>query len=283
MQLFSSLNILWHCPSLGLEWKLTFSSPVVTVAFSKLAGILSAALSQHILLGPEYSSGGILSPPLTLFVLILPKPHFTSHPRISHSRWVIHHRGYLGHKDLFLYSSSVYSCHLFLITSASVRFIPFLSFIVPIFAWNTPLVSLMFLKRYLIFPILLFYFISLHWSLMKVFLSLLAILWNFAFKWVYLSFSPFPFASLLFLAICMASSENYFAILHFFFLGIVLLLAFCTMSWTCIHSSSDTLSDLIPWIYSSLPLYNHKRFDFSHTRMVCWFSPLYSIQVWICK
>ena len=29
-------------------------------------------------------------------------------------------------------------------------------------------------------------------------LSLLAILWNSAFKWVYLSFSPLPFASLLF-------------------------------------------------------------------------------------
>ena len=40
-----------------------------------------------------------------------------------------------------------------------------------------------------------------------------------AVKWVYLSFSPFPFASLLFSAICKASSDNYFAFLHFFFLG----------------------------------------------------------------
>ena len=32
----------------------------------------------------------------------------------------------------------------------------------------------------------------------------------------------------------------------------------CTMSWTSIHSSSGTLSDLIPWIYLSTPLYNHK-------------------------
>ena len=39
-----SLNILWHCPSWGLEWKLTFSSPVATAEFSKFAGILSAAL-----------------------------------------------------------------------------------------------------------------------------------------------------------------------------------------------------------------------------------------------
>ena len=47
------LNILWHCLSLGLEWKLTFSSPVATAEFSKFAGILSAALSQHHLSGFE--------------------------------------------------------------------------------------------------------------------------------------------------------------------------------------------------------------------------------------
>ena len=37
--------------SLGLEWKVTFSSPVVTAEFSKFSGVLSAALSQHHLLG----------------------------------------------------------------------------------------------------------------------------------------------------------------------------------------------------------------------------------------
>ena len=74
------------------------------------------------------------------------------------------------------------------------------------------------------------------------FLSLLAILWKSAFKWVYLSFSPLPFASLLFIAICKASSDNYFAFLHFFFLGIVLITASCTVSRTFIHSSSGPLS-----------------------------------------
>ena len=53
MQLCSSLNILLYCPSLGLQWKLTFSSPVATAEFSKFAGILSAALSHHHLLGFE--------------------------------------------------------------------------------------------------------------------------------------------------------------------------------------------------------------------------------------
>ena len=47
VQLCSSLSILWHCPSLGLERNLTFPSPVATAGFSKFAGILSAALSQH--------------------------------------------------------------------------------------------------------------------------------------------------------------------------------------------------------------------------------------------
>ena len=53
VQLCGSLSILWHCLSLGLEWKLTFSSPVATAEFSKSADILSAALSQHHLAGFE--------------------------------------------------------------------------------------------------------------------------------------------------------------------------------------------------------------------------------------
>ena len=143
---------------------------------------------------------------------------------------------------IFLYSSSVYSCHLFLISSASVRSIPFLSYVVPIFAWNVPLVSLIFLKRSLVFPFLLLSSISLHWSLIKAFLSLLAVLWNFTFRWVYLSFPPLPFVSLLFSAICKASSDNHFAFLHFFFFRMVLITTSCIMSWTSIHSSPGTLS-----------------------------------------
>ena len=44
---------LWDCLSLGLERKLTFSCPVAIAEFSKFAGILSAALSQHHLSGFE--------------------------------------------------------------------------------------------------------------------------------------------------------------------------------------------------------------------------------------
>ena len=110
------------------------------------------------------SSTGIPSPPLALFEVMLPKAHFTSHSKMSSSRWVITPSWLSGSLRSFKYRSSVYSCHLFFISSASVRSILFLSFIVPIFAWNVPLVSLIFLKRSLVFSILLFSSISLHWS-----------------------------------------------------------------------------------------------------------------------
>ena len=99
-----------------------------------------------------------------------------------------------------------------------------------IFAWNVSLVSL---KRSLVFPILLFSSISLHWSLRKAFLYLHGILWNSVFKWVYLSFSPLLFSSLLFTAICKASSDSHFAFLYFFFLGMVLIPVSCTTSGIC--------------------------------------------------
>jgi len=188
------------------------------------------------------SSTGIPSPPLALFVVMLPKAHLTSHSRISGSRWVITPSWLPGSWSYFLYSSSVYSCHIFWISSASVRSLPFLSFFEPIFAWNVPLVSLVFLKRSLVFPILLFSSISLHWLLRKAFLSLLAILWNSTFKWVYLSFSPLLLDSLLFTAICKDSSDSHFDFLHFLFLGMVLIPVSCTVSQTSIHSSSRTLS-----------------------------------------
>ena len=86
MQLCGSLSILWHCFSLGLEWKVTFSSPVATAEFSKCAGILSAALSKHHFFRIWNSSTGIPSPPLALLVVMIPKVHLTSHSKVSGSR-----------------------------------------------------------------------------------------------------------------------------------------------------------------------------------------------------
>ena len=113
------------------------------------------------------SSTRIPSPPLALIVVMLPKAHLTSHSRISGSRWVITPSWLSGSWRSFLYSFSVYSYHLFLISSAYFKSTQFPSFIVPIFAWNVLLVSLILLKRSLVFPILLLSSISLHWSLRK--------------------------------------------------------------------------------------------------------------------
>ena len=184
---------------------------------------------------------------------------------MSSSRWVIKPLWLSMSLRPFLYSSSVYSCHLFLVSSVYVRSSPFLSFIMPILAWNVPMISLIFLKRSLVF--LLFSSISLYCSLRKAFLSLLAILWNSAFKWVYLSYSPLPFIS-LYSAILRPPQTTIFAFLHFFFLGMIFITASYTMLWTFVHSSSGTLSDLIPWIYLLLLLYNRKGFALGHTWLV---------------
>ena len=74
---------------------------------------------------------GIPSPPLALFAGMLSKAHLTSHSRMSGFRWVITPSWLSGSWRYFLYSSSVYSCHLFLISSAYVRSVPFLSFLCP--------------------------------------------------------------------------------------------------------------------------------------------------------
>ena len=80
---------------------------------------------------------------------MLSKSHLTSGCRAL-GEWP-HHHDYPGCKDLFLYCSSMYSCYLFLIFSVSVRSLPFLSFIVPIFARMFPL-SPIFLISSLSFP-----------------------------------------------------------------------------------------------------------------------------------
>ena len=159
----------------------------------------------------------------------------------------------------------LYSWHLF-ISSASVRSIPFLSFIVSVFARNIPLVSLIFLTRSLVFPILLFSPISLHCSLRKAFLSLLAILWN--------SHSDgciFPFLLcllLLFLPQLFVRPPQTIILLFFFSFSWVWFLSLPPVQ--CYEPPSIVLqplclSNLILWVYLSLSLYNCKGFDLGHT------------------
>ena len=225
------------------------------------------------------SSTGIPSPPQALFIVMLSKAHLTLHSRMSGSRWVITPSWLFGSWRSFLYNSSVYSWHLFLISSASVRSVPFLFFIVPIFAWNVPLASLIFLKRYLVFPILLSSSVSLHWSWRKTFWSLLVILWHSAFKWVYLSFSPLPFASLFFSAIFKACSGNHFAFLHIFFLGMILITASYTMSRTSVHSSSGTLSNSGNVLEAEWSLFLVKKKKWVSLRILC--SGTHRVNYWV--
>ena len=120
MQFCGSLNILWHCLSLGLEWKLTFSSPVATAVF-QICWHIECSTFTASSFRIWNSSTGIPSPPLALFVVMLSKAHLTSHSRMSGSRWVITPSWLSWSWRSFLNSSSVYSCYLFLISSASVR------------------------------------------------------------------------------------------------------------------------------------------------------------------
>ena len=165
------------------------------------------------------SSAGILSCPLAVFLVMLPKAHLTSHSRMSGFRWVIKSLWLSGSLRSFLYSSSGYSCHLSLIPSASVRSIPFLSFIVPFIAWNVFLITLIFLKRFLVFSVCCFpLFLCLDHLGRLSYLSLLFFGTLHSAGYIV----PFPLCfSPLFLAICKALSDNHFAFLHFFFLGMV--------------------------------------------------------------
>ena len=138
------------------------------------------------------SSTGIPSPPLALFIVTLSNAHLTSHSRMFGSRWVITPSWLSWSWRSFFYSFSVYAYHLFLISSASVRSIPFLCFIMPICEWKVPLLS-NFLQEIssLSHSILLLYFfaliaeegflISSCYSLELCIQMLLSFLFSFAF------------------------------------------------------------------------------------------------------
>ena len=158
---------------------------------------------------------GILLHPLALIIAVLPKAHMASLFRMSGSGWLATPSWSSSSFGSFLHSFSVYSFHLFLISSVSARYLLFMSFIAHIFGQNDPLVSPVLLKRSLVFPLLLFSSNFIHRSLKKGFLSLRGILWKSAFSLIYLCLSPLLFTSLLPFAICEASSDNHFTFLLF--------------------------------------------------------------------
>ena len=66
-------------------------------------------------------STGIPSHPLALLTEVLPKAHLISHSRMSDSGWLTTWLWLSGSLRSILYNSSMYSFHLFLISSASTR------------------------------------------------------------------------------------------------------------------------------------------------------------------
>ena len=172
----------------------------------------------------------------------------------------------------FLCSSSVYSCHLFFISSASVRSLPFLSFIVPILAWNVPLICSVFMKRPLIFPILLFSSISLHCSFKKASSSPSLLFPGTLHSVRYLSrFLPcllFFFSPQLFVKPPQTTTLLSCISFFFFFLRWVwsLPLVQCHELLSIVLQTL-WLPDLIPSISLSSALYNHKGFDLGPTWM----------------
>ena len=116
--IFFGIALLW-------DWNENWPFPVLCQTCWHIEHSTFTASSFRILKSPLR----IPSPPPALFVIML-KAHLTSHSRISGSRWVTTQLWLSWSLRSFLYSS-VYSCHLFLIFSASVRSLYFLSFICP--------------------------------------------------------------------------------------------------------------------------------------------------------
>ena len=72
--------------------------------------------------------------------------------------------------------------------------------------------------------VFIFQFVNMVYHIMSPFCSLELLIQS-----IYLSLSSLPVASLLSSLNYKASSDNHFAFFHFFFFGIVLVIAWCTM------------------------------------------------------
>ena len=167
--------VIWIFFGIALLWDWNENWPVLglwpLLSFSYLLAYWLQPFNSVIFYGLKYHSWNSITS--TSFVVLL-KACLTSHSRTSGSRLVTVPSWLSRSLIRTFFYSSVYSCYVFLISSAFVRHMLILSFIVPIFVWNFPLVSLIFLKRSLFFPTLLFSSIFLHCSLKKVsYLSLL--------------------------------------------------------------------------------------------------------------
>ena len=168
----------------------------------------------------------------------------------------------------FLYSSSVYSCHLFFHTMY-VLYCAHLWMKCSLGIFNV-LEEISSYSHSVVF-IYFFALITEQGFLISPCYSLeLSIQMGISFLF------SFPFSFPSFFSCFYGFLRQPFCFSHFFFLGMIFITASFTMSWKSIHSSLGPLSDLISWIYLSLLLYNHKGFELVPTWMVRWLSLLSS-------
>ena len=174
------------------------------------------------------------------------------------------------------FHSSAYSCHLFLISSASVRSLPFLSFTVFFLVWNVALISPIFLKRSFPFHCSPLCLCIAHFRRA----SYLSLLFSGILPSVGYVFLLLPFLSLLFypqLFVKLPQTTTFPPSISFYWEWFWSPPPVQCYELQYIVLQALYIPELIPWIYLSLPLYIHKGFDLVHTWMVQWFSILSSI------
>jgi len=179
------------------------------------------------------------SPPLALSIVMLSNAHFTSHYRISGSSWVITPWWLYGSlRSLFFcvflppFPNTFFFCYVYTIYILHCAHL--------CIKCSLGISNLLEEISSLSLSVVFLYFFAL--IIEEGFLTFLAILWNTAFRWVCLSFSPLPSTFLLLSGICKASSDNHFALLYLFFFRMVFFTASCIMLWTYVYSSSGTLN-----------------------------------------
>ena len=179
-------------------------------------------------------SAGILSPPLALLVVMLQKAHVMSHSKMSNSRWVITPSWLSGSLNLFVQFFCVFLpplCNIFCFCSVHTISVLYCAHL----CMKCSLGMSNFLEiSSLSHSVIFLYVFALF--LRKAFFSLLAILGNSAFRWVYRSSSPLPFTSLLFTAICKTFSELFIQ-LHSVLQGQICLWLQVSLDFLFLHSN----------------------------------------------
>ena len=153
---------------------------------------------------------------------MLPKVHLIKHYRMSAPKWEITPSWLSGSFRSFLYGSYLYSWHLFLIFSPSIKSIPSVLYCAHrCMKYSLCITDFLEEISSLSQSIVFLYFFALITE--EGFLISPCYSWEVCIQMGISYLSPLPFFSLFFSGICKASSDKHFAFLHFFFLGMVLI------------------------------------------------------------